>query len=71
MHNIHHTHTHIHLYISEPMDNQVDSETLNKLLENDMISLSGGKSDTDLRETDPDANSQEDVCTTETFLNIS
>ena len=36
---------------------------LNNLLENDIISLSSGESDTDLLGPDPDANSQEDMCT--------
>ena len=38
----------IHLFTSQVMDSQVDSETLNNLLENDMISLSGAESDIDL-----------------------
>ena len=47
----------IQLYISQVMDSQVDSKTLKNLLENDMISLRGGKSDTDLLGPDPDTNS--------------
>ena len=43
------------------MDSQVDSETLNNLLENDIISLSGGESDKDLLGSDPDTNSREDM----------
>ena len=83
MHNTHthmqaHTHTDtinqikinrivIHLFTSQVIDSQVDSETLNNLLENDMISLSGGESDIDLLGSDPDTNSQEDMCTAKHF----
>ena len=52
----------IHLFTSQVMDSQVDSETLNSLLENDIISLSGGESDKDLLGSDPDTNSWEDMC---------
>ena len=51
----------IHLFTSQVMDSQVDSETLNNLLENDIISLSGGESDKDLLGSDPDTNSREDM----------
>ena len=51
----------IHLFTSQVMDSQVDSETLNNLLENDIISLSGGKSDKDLLRSEPDTNSREDM----------
>ena len=43
------------------MDSQVDSETLNNLLENDIISLSGGESDKDLLGSDLDINSRK-IC---------
>ena len=81
MHNIHthmQTHTHtihqikinrivIHLLTSQVMDSQVDNEILNNLLENDMISLSGGESDIDFLGSDPDTNSREDMRTTKPF----
>ena len=81
MHNIHthmQTHTHtihqikinrivIHLLNSQVMDSQVDNEILNNLLENDMISLSGGESDIDFLGSDPDTNSREDMRTTKPF----
>ena len=51
----------IHLFTSQVMDSQLDSETLNNLLENDIISLSGGESDKDLLGSDPDTNSREDI----------
>ena len=57
----------IHLFTSQVMDSQANSETFNNLLENDMISLSGGESDIDLLGSDPDTNSQEDMCTTKHF----
>ena len=41
------------------MDSQVDSETLNNLLENHMMPLSGGESDIDLLGSGPDTNSPE------------
>ena len=57
----------IHLFTSQVMDSQANSETFNNLLENDMISLSGGESDIDLLGSDPDTNSQEDMCTAKHF----
>ena len=57
----------IQLFTSQVMDSQVDSETLNNLLENDMISLSGGESDIDLMGSDPDTNYREDMRTTKHF----
>ena len=76
-HNYTHTHTHthtihqrknncivIHFFASQVMDSQVDSETL---LQNDMISLSGGESDIDLLGSDPCIYSQEDMRTTKPF----
>ena len=51
----------IRLFTSQVMDSQVDSETLNNLLENDMISLNGGESDIDLLGSDPYTNSREDM----------
>ena len=41
------------------MGSQIDSETLDNMLENGMISLSGGESDTDLLGLDVDVNSHE------------
>ena len=49
----------IHLFTSQVMDSQVDSETLNNLLENHMMPLSGGESDIDLLGSGPDTNSPE------------
>ena len=57
----------INLYISQVMDSQIDSETLNNILENDMISLSGGESDANLLGPDVDVNSHEDIPTTKPF----
>ena len=57
----------IRLFTSQVMDSQVDSETLNNLLENDMISLSGGESDIDLLGSDPYTNSREDMRTKKHF----
>ena len=57
----------IHLFTSQVMDSQVDSGTLNNLLENDMISLSGGESTIDLLGSDLDINSREDRCTIKHF----
>ena len=77
-----HTHTHahtrtiplirinciiIHVFTSQVMDSKADSETLNNLLENDMIPLSGEESDIDLLGPDPDINSQEDMRITKPF----
>ena len=50
------------------MDSQVDKETLNKLLENDMVSLSGGELDINLLGPDWHAHYQEDAHH-KTFLN--
>ena len=79
-HNTHtqHTHTHtiplikinciiIYFFTSQVMDSKADSEILNNLLEDDMISLSGGESDIDLLGPDPDINSQEDMRITKPF----
>ena len=49
----------IRLFTSQVMDSQVDSETLNNLLENHMMPLSGGESDIDLLGSGPDTNSPE------------
>ena len=49
------------------MDSQVDSETLNNLLVNDMISLSSEESDIDLLGSDPNTNSRDDMRTTKHF----
>ena len=50
------------------MDSQVDKETLNKLLENDMVSLSYGELDINLLGPDWHAHYQEDAHH-KTFLN--
>ena len=60
----------IRIDISQVMDSQVDSKTLNNLLEHDMISLSGGESDTDLLRPHLDTNSQEDMHTTTPFSTL-
>ena len=57
----------IRLFTSQVMDSQVDNETLNNLLENDMISLNGGESDIDLLGSDPYTNSREDMRTKKHF----
>ena len=76
-----HTHTHtlhtihqmkiyyimIHLYIPQAMDSQLDSETLNSILENDIILESGGESDTGLPVPDLDVNSHEEIHTMKHF----
>ena len=56
------------LYISQVMDSQVGKETLNKLLENDMVSLSGGELGINLLGPDLHAHYQEDAHH-KTFLN--
>ena len=57
----------IHLYISQAMDSQLDSETLNSILENDIILESGGESDTGLLVPDLDFNSHEEIHTMKQF----
>ena len=57
----------IQLYISQVMDGQIYSKTLNNILENDMISLSHGSSDTYLLGLDLDINSHEDIHTMKPF----
>ena len=49
------------------MDSQTDSETLNNILENDMILIRGGESDTDFLGPDLDVNCCEDIHTTKPF----
>ena len=50
-------HIMIHFHIPQVMDSQIDSEALNNLLEDDMISLSGGELDT----PNTDGNNQNDI----------
>ena len=57
----------IHLQISQVMDSQNDSKTLNNLLENVIFSLRGGEADTDLLAPDPDANYPKDRHTMKPF----
>ena len=57
----------IHLNFSQIIDSQIDSELLDSILENDIISLSGGKSDTDLLGHDLDLNLNENMDTTKPY----
>ena len=49
------------IQLQQVMDSQVDKETLNKLLENDMVSLSGGELDINLLGPDLHAHYQQDA----------
>ena len=57
----------IYFFTSQVMDSQVNSEALNNLLENDMISQSRGEPNIDLLGSDPDTNSREDMHITKPF----
>ena len=56
-------HIMIHLHFSQVMDSQIDSEILDNILENHIISLSGGESDIDLLGPDLGLNLHEDIDT--------
>ena len=57
----------IHLYISQVIDSKTDSKILGNILENDMISLSGGESHVDLLGSDLSFNSREVIHTMKPF----
>ena len=57
----------IHFYILQVMDSQIDSETMEKMLQNDTISISGGESNADLPVPALDVNSHEDINTSKPF----
>ena len=57
----------IRLNFSQIMDSQIDSNLLDNILENDIISLISGESDTDLLGPDLDLNLHEDMDTTKLY----
>ena len=57
----------IHFYILQVMGSQIDSETMEKMLQNDTISISGGESNADLPVPALDVNSHEDIHTSKPF----